>query len=91
MYRHSSEILHGTLFGSLYFLGVTEPSHPTSLDGFSETIGQKHMLVMMATNLAVSAIVEAFHQRYGYAMAHKESKALLDEIQNIPYLCQKEE
>ena len=91
VYRHSSEILHGTLFGSLYFLGVTEPSHPTSIDGFSESIGQKHMLVLMATNLAVSAIVEAFHQRYGYAMAYKESKDLLGEIQNIPYLCQKEE
>ncbi len=91
VYRHSSEILHGTLFGALYFLGATQPSPPTSLDGFSENIGQKHMLVMMATNLAVSAIVEAFHQRYGYAMVHNESKALFDEIRNIPYLRQKEE
>ena len=85
LYRHSSEILHGTLFGALFFFGQTSPSPPKSLREFSESIGQQHMMILLACVLALSAVVESFHSVYGFSSAQEESQRLVKSLGEIKY------
>jgi hypothetical protein len=87
VYRHSSEILHGTFFSALFFFGLTTPSgRPRSPAELNEVIGQQHMLVLMASILALSAVVEAFDSAYGFRAAQKQNVALMDLLKSVPYL-----
>ena len=85
--RHSSEILHGTLFSAFYFWGATSPSGPhSSVKEFAENIGQQHMMILFAAILAISAVVEAVHRTYGFSRAFEQSRELFNELGEIPYL-----
>ena len=88
VYRHSSEILHGTLFGAMYFLGLTQPGikFGKSIDGFKDSIAQQHIMVLLATQFALFAIVESFHMAYGFSKGIEQSEALLAELKSIPLL-----
>lgn len=87
VYRHSSEILHGTLFGVLYFLGLTSPkSKSYTKHDFLENIGQQHMLILFATILAINAVVESFGKEYGFDWVNEKSKELMSLLSEIPYL-----
>jgi hypothetical protein len=87
IYRHSSEILHGTLFGAMFFHGYTFPLRPKSLEGYFESIGAQHMQILMGTVLAVSAVLERFHRTYGFSTAYARSRALIREMDVLePYL-----
>lgn len=86
VYRHSSEILHGTLFGALFFFGQTAPSRPKSLTEFSESVGQQHMMIVLACVLALSAVIESFDSSYyGFAHARDESRRIVSSLGEIPY------
>lgn len=87
VYRHSSEILHGTLFGALHFLGITSPpAPPRDPKEMADFIGQQHMLVLLAVNLALSAVVDSFHAKFGFLAAHELSTAIVKSLGQIPYL-----
>ena len=77
IYRHSSEVLHGTLFGTNYSFGLTQPvgapASPSDLVGF---LGGQMMMILMAVNLAHQAVTEAFDIRYGFKAAKKRSDEL---------------
>lgn len=85
IYRHSSEILHGTLFGAHFVWGQTLPNRPKSANEMAINIGQNHMSILMATNLSLLSIVNAFHKKYGYEFVSMNSKELFERIKNIPY------
>lgn len=86
IYRHSSEILHGTFFSALFFFGQTAPSgHPRSAEEFAESLGQQHMLILMSVILSLSAVVEAFHKAYGFRAAHNRATTLMDALGKISY------
>jgi hypothetical protein len=88
IYRHSSEILHGTFFSALFFFGQTAPSgHPRSAEEFAESLGQQHMLILMSVILSLSAVVEAFHKAYGFRAAHDRATTLMDALGKISYFC----
>jgi hypothetical protein len=87
IYRHSSEVLHGTLFGVLHFWGETSPSaSKKSMERFAKTIGKQHMLILFAAIIGVSAVIDAFHRVYGFAAAHEKSRELFNKLGEIPYL-----
>jgi len=90
VYRHSSEIIHGTLFGSLFFLGLTNPTRYSDIKEkgmkeFSEQIGVQNILILMATIFSLSAVIDAFHSVYGFPEGYKESKAYISEMYKIPW------
>lgn len=85
VYRHSSEILHGTLFGALYFLGLTLPRRPESLAEFTESVGRQHMMILLACVLALSGVVASFHVAYGFARGHEESRRIVRGLGGIEY------
>lgn len=87
VYRHSSEILHGSLFSALYFFGLTQPTKQNRQDFAAENIGQQHMLLLMACCLAHDAVINAFHNAYGFQWANDRSKELNDAMGDLAYFC----
>lgn len=85
VYRHSSEILHGTLFSALYFFGLTQPTKENRQEFAAEGIGQQHMTLLMAICLSLDAVVSAFHSEYGFQCAKDRSKELNDAMSNLAY------
>jgi hypothetical protein len=87
IYRHSSEILHGTFFSALYFFGITSPTNKQRTQNEAiEFIGQQHMLILFAAILALSAVIESFHLVYGFSRAYEQSRVLIKSIHEIPYI-----
>ena len=86
VYRHSSEILHGTLFGAYFFFGQTIPNRPQSLNDFNEFIGHQHMTVLLACVLALSALVESFHKVFGFSQAAERSRSIISSLSQLEYL-----
>ena len=81
IYRHSSEILHGTLFGALYAFGLTQPNAP---DDLAEHQANQTMMILLADVLALRAVIEAFHIRYGFESAKERSDQLMKVVRAIP-------
>lgn len=86
IYRHSSEILHGTLFGALFFFGATTPTNKVRTpEDMGEFVGQQHMLILFACILALSAVVESFHRTYGFQSIYDNSTSIIKSLGKIPY------
>jgi hypothetical protein len=64
VYRHASEILHGSAFGIFYFMGLTQPRPPESLESFKDSIAGHQLLVFTASIIALDAVFKAIHKRY---------------------------
>jgi hypothetical protein len=87
VYRHSSEVLHGTLFSAIYFFGATTPTgEPRTLEQTTDFIGQQHMMILLATIFALLAVVEVFHRAYGFRAAFESAERLLEALREIPIL-----
>ena len=87
VYRHSSEILHGTFFSALYFFGLSSPTgQQRTWDETAEFVGQQHMMILLAIVLALSAVVDSYHKTYGFLWADEQSRALVKSLHEIPYL-----
>jgi hypothetical protein len=87
VYRHSSEVLHGTLFSAMHFFGATTPTgEPRTLERATDSIGQQHMMILLATILALLAVVEVFHRAYGFRAAFESAEELLEALRKIPIL-----
>lgn len=87
MYRHSSEILHGTLFGALYFFGRTSPTgRPRSVSELSESIGQQHMEILLAVIMAISGLTICASDTLGMTDPAQTSRSLFKKLYEIPYL-----
>ncbi|MBE2272550.1 MAG: hypothetical protein IAE80_30220 [Anaerolinea sp.] len=90
VYRHASEILHGTVFGAMYFLGlVPSSSGKNGISDARESIASQHMSILLATLMALYAVVEAFHGSYEFAAANIRAKAVIDSLGAIPYFREK--
>lgn len=87
IYRHSSEILHGTVFGCKYFLGLTEPSSKDNVDNsLAHSISIKHESILISIIFSMSSIIECFHYEYGFENLFKKSKKLLSSIKNETFI-----
>lgn len=86
IYRHSSEIVHGTYFGCAYFLGLTSPKVATNIDEFVEQVGQQHMMVLMACGFAIASVLEVIHAAYRFPWLMDQTKALTRSMSGLTYL-----
>ena len=86
VYRHSSEILHGTFFGVLYFFGQTIPGRAGSSRESREFVAQQNLMIILSCVLAQSAIVESFHAAYGFSRAVQDSKRIVEGLRKLPYM-----
>lgn len=85
IYRDASEILHGTIFGALYTLGLVEPICQSALKNPEDEYGGKHLMVLMASISSVMAIEKCFHKKYGFEYLDKKAVKLWQKIGMSPW------
>ncbi len=89
VYRHSSEVLHGTLFGALFFLGLTDPAGPpTSAPDLLDRIAQQNLLILMSAALAVTAVLRALAASLDVPHLAVSANNLINELHAAPWLTQ---
>ncbi len=85
IYRHSSEIMHGSFFGAAYFLGFLDrrPTDHTD-ESIFEHIATLHWLVLFATILSVDAYLTSLNLSYGLPNLEKSASYLRDRLRENP-------
>ncbi len=83
IYREASEVLHGSLYSTLHFWGVSE--HVDSHDEYAEAkwIAGQHELILLSAISAQSACIETFHRLYGFESAEKRRKKILNDLTQL--------
>ncbi len=84
IYRHASEIIHGTLFGTAYFLGLADPK------GVQKTVEDGKIFVLnhlkpifLCIQIAISVFMKCVDYRYGFPRFAKASDILLVDMLEI--------
>jgi len=86
--RKCFTVLYSALF---IFFGATEPSgQPRTLEKLAERIGQQHMMILFAANIAMCEVFESFHKKYGFSAAQAKADAIMERLQSIAYLNRRE-
>ncbi len=81
IYRHASEIAHGTLFGSLFALGATQPSGPpASSEDMAKYQRQKIAMLLMMLGFSVSSLLKAVATELPIQALIDESDAAITEL-----------
>ena len=86
VYRHSSEILHGTLFGVMFFMGQTAPGK-TAPKGPSEwlaKIAEMHLMILLATSLAIRGVAEALEAALGLPQVGDHARSAFLPMTRVP-------
>ncbi len=87
VYRHSSEVLYGTLFGALFFLGLTDPNGPpTSASDWLARIAQQNLMILMSAALAITAVLRALALSLDAPYVAVSANNLMDELRAAPWL-----
>ncbi len=83
IYRHSSEILHGSLFGCKYFFGATEfQNKKVTPESLTNNFAVQHELILTSCLLSMSSVLDCFHYKYGFESAYIHNKKLLTDLKN---------
>lgn len=86
IYRHSSEVLHGTLFGALFFLGLTDPNGtPTSASDWLARIAQQNLMILMSADLAIIAVLRAVASSLDVPHLAVSANNLMGELRAAPW------
>lgn len=88
IYRHASDIAHGTFFGALFALGLTSPSGPPkSPEELQKHLGQNLSMLLMMLGGATSALLMVLAEEIpSLANLVTESTKEIAELQNEPWL-----
>jgi hypothetical protein len=88
IYRHASEIAHGTFFGALFALGLTSPSSPPkSPQELQNHQRQNLCMVLMMLGLATSALIMVLAEEISsFTNLVTESEKAVVELQNESWL-----
>ena len=86
VYRHSSEILHGTFFSAVFFLGLTDPKGaPTSPDDLLDRISGQHLMILMAAVLSLVAVAKAVDAIFGVPELAVQAERHLADLRTAPF------
>jgi hypothetical protein len=85
VYRHASEVLHGTLFGALHFVGATFPEPLSDPEKQARYIGNQHVMILLAAVFAHVAIVGCFDHVYGAPDLREAARELLKTVATDAY------
>lgn len=86
IYKHSSEILHGSVFGCNHFLGTHFAQSKEKLASeFNNSIAQQHELILICCICSLSSIVDSFHHKYGFKNLYDVNRNLLSDLKSNDY------
>lgn len=88
IYRHSSEVIHGSYFSALYFWGISTPGRgvPTTADELRSTMLDHQFSILMSTIFAFSGLVECFAAYTNQQSLREASNALLEKLSSLPVM-----
>lgn len=91
IYRHSSEILHGSYFGAMFFWGRTRPSvdpmSKATREGLIETLSEHQFSILSSVVFAVSAMLQAFGEYIDRAdNLSRQASSMMMAIQDLPLI-----
>jgi hypothetical protein len=81
IYRHGSEIAHGSLFGALFSLGLTYPGTPRSGDELSGYLTTNISSLLWFLGKSVNSLIFVFQKELGLDGVYEKSQALISEYQ----------
>lgn len=90
VYRHASEIVHGSYFSACFFWGLTLPGRPrpTSRDDLMLTLADHQFSVLMSTAFAYAGLLECFADYVDNPNLAAEAKSQLERIRQFPAIAQ---
>lgn len=90
IYRHASEIVHGSYFSACFFWGLTLPGRPrpTSRDDLMLTLADHQFSVLMSTAFAYAGLLECFADYVDDPNLAAEAKSQLERIREFPAIVQ---
>jgi uncharacterized protein DUF5677 len=81
IYRHASEIAHGTLFGALFSLGLTVPSNrASSPESLQHHQRQNLSMLLMMLGLAMSSLIALLDTEHSLPEMYAESEQAVAEL-----------
>jgi hypothetical protein len=85
IYRHSSEFIHGTIFGAMFNLGFTELRHqrPTSAEQLEAYREGQITLLISAIVLLLSSIIFILSEEIDLGDLKKENQLLVSEFHTM--------
>lgn len=87
VYRHSSEILHGTFFSAVYFMGLTQSKGPPeTVDEFLKHIASNHLMVIMAAAVSLGAVTKAVSAMTNFPELEKLGNDILKNLETAPFM-----
>lgn len=86
IYRHASEVIHGSYYSALYFWGLTSPGRgaPRSKDDFKLTLLDHQFSVLMSVIFAYAGLIECFASYVGMPELAKGAGQALDRLKELP-------
>ncbi len=92
VYRHSSEILHGTFFSAVFFMGLTDPKGaPATVDEWLERIASQHLMVLMAAVLALVAVAKAVSATADAPELATQAERHINDLRTAPFFSESEQ
>lgn len=90
IYRHASEIVHGSYFSARYFWGLTLPGRqrPTSRDDLMLMLADHQFSVLMSTAFAYVGLLECFAAYVDNPNLAGEAKFQLERIRELPAIAE---
>jgi hypothetical protein len=86
VYRHSSEILHGTFFSAAFFIGLTESrSAPASPEEWLNRISGQHLMILMSTVLSLLAVVRAVNATFDTPDLMIQAERQMSDLKAAPF------
>ena len=87
VYRHASEIVHGTYFSALFFWGVTSPEpKPATAEDLRMIMGNHQFAVLSGIIFANTALLECAGQYFGFTDLNKAADEIVQELKTLPLI-----
>lgn len=86
VYRHASEVVHGTYFSALYFWGMTLPGRkaPTTRDDLRLTLVDHQFSVLSSAIFAFDGLISCFAAYTNLPDLAAEARAHCDRLKTLP-------
>ena len=89
IYQHSSEIAHGSLYGAVFALGLTQPNgSPKSIDELKHHFRSNITMLLLILGMCIDAFVQIICQEIGDNTLRDHSRKAIDKLSDLPWRSQ---
>lgn len=87
IYSNSSEILHGTFYGAMFFFALTHPTpFPEQVGEFKKRIGDQVFMAIFMVGVSFHALLLSFGQAFEAPVITESAEEAWKRVKDIPFL-----